>query len=107
MKVAEDKSYKENMRIRSQLYRDQPMKPLDRAVWWTEFVIRNPNANHLRSPVLDMNFFTSHSLDVLAFFLLVPIVFIVIFFKFIGFCFGKKAKVDKKNYNDEHHKKRE
>lgn len=96
LRVAEDKSFAENMKIRSQLYRDQKEKPLDRAVWWVEYVIRNPNATHLRSPAVNMNFFVAHSLDVLAFLLIVPIVLIIILCKLIGICFGKKSKTNNK-----------
>ncbi len=29
-------------------------RPLDRAVWWLEFLIRHPGKNHMRSPVHDL-----------------------------------------------------
>lgn len=39
--VVNDKSYSERMKALSQLFRDRPMSPLDTAVYWTEYVIRD------------------------------------------------------------------
>lgn len=46
-------------------FRDRPMKPLDTAVWWTEYLLRNPNPVHLQSPAAKLNIFQANSLDVL------------------------------------------
>lgn len=37
-----------------ELIQDQPMKPLERAVWWTEYVLRHGGAKHLRSPAANI-----------------------------------------------------
>ncbi|KAM3962193.1 UDP-glucosyltransferase 2-like [Aphomia sociella] len=48
--VINDKSYRNNIaRIRS-IMSDLPHNALDRAVWWTEHVLRHRGAKHLRSP---------------------------------------------------------
>lgn len=62
-KVLTKKIYAENMKLCSKRFRDQPEKPLDRAVWWIEYIMRNPNADHLRSPVLRLGFIRGNSLD--------------------------------------------
>lgn len=41
--------------IQSQLYKDQTMKPLDRAVYWVEYVIRNGGVEHLKSDSIGLN----------------------------------------------------
>ncbi|XP_028980378.2 UDP-glucuronosyltransferase 2C1-like isoform X4 [Esox lucius] len=64
--VLYEPSYKENMQKLSRLHRDQPMKPLDRAMFWIEFVIRNKGAAHLRTKSYKMSWFTYHSVDVIA-----------------------------------------
>ncbi|XP_031424635.2 UDP-glucuronosyltransferase 2B13-like, partial [Clupea harengus] len=46
--VLHEPSYRENMQRLSRLHRDQPMKPLDRAIFWIEFVMRHKGAAHLR-----------------------------------------------------------
>lgn len=92
LKVAGNESYARNMKERSKLYRDQPMKPLDRAIWWVEYVIRNPNATHLRSPALDLNIFAVNSLDVL--FLFIFVIFVISFtlYQIALFCFCKQRR---------------
>lgn len=37
------------------MYNDQPMKPLDRAMYWIEYVIRNNGAKHLISDSTELN----------------------------------------------------
>lgn len=54
------------MKLRSQRFRDQPLKPLDLAIWWVEYVIRDPNPTHLKSPVLDIGYIKSNLIDVAA-----------------------------------------
>ncbi|XP_062848707.1 UDP-glucuronosyltransferase 2A2-like [Trichomycterus rosablanca] len=58
-------SYKENMQRLSRLHRDQPMKPIDQAVFWTEYVMRNKGAPHLRSQSYKMSWIAYHSIDVI------------------------------------------
>lgn len=50
----------------SDRYRDQPLTPLETAIYWTEYVTRHKGAMHMRSPGLDLSFFAYHSLDVFA-----------------------------------------
>ncbi|XP_035379536.1 UDP glucuronosyltransferase 5 family, polypeptide A1 [Electrophorus electricus] len=58
-------SYRNNMQRLSMLHRDQPMKPLDRAVFWIEFVMRNKGAPHLRTQSFRMSWISYHSVDVI------------------------------------------
>ncbi|KAH9634408.1 hypothetical protein HF086_000234 [Spodoptera exigua] len=53
--VLSDKSYRQNIeRLRRVMY-DQPQTPLERAVWWTEHVLRHGGARHLRGPAANMS----------------------------------------------------
>ncbi|KAJ8727684.1 hypothetical protein PYW07_001803 [Mythimna separata] len=45
-----DESYRRNMERFRSLIQDEPQKPLEHAVWWTEYVLRHGGAKHLRSP---------------------------------------------------------
>jgi glucuronosyltransferase len=51
----------------STIFRDQPQTPVERAVFWVEYVMRHNGAPHLRSPARDLNIIQYHSLDVIAF----------------------------------------
>ncbi|XP_004622051.1 UDP-glucuronosyltransferase 2B31-like [Sorex araneus] len=67
--VINDPSYKEKaMKLRA-IQRDQPMKPLDRAVFWIEFVMRHKGAKHLRPASHGLTLLQYHSLDVIGFLL--------------------------------------
>ncbi|XP_074536624.1 UDP-glucuronosyltransferase 2B20-like [Halichoeres trimaculatus] len=61
------KLYKQNMLKLSQLHHDKPMKPLDTAVYWIEFVMRHKGAAHLRTDSYKLPWYVYHSLDVIAF----------------------------------------
>ncbi|XP_053687356.1 UDP-glucosyltransferase 2-like [Sabethes cyaneus] len=69
LKVLQIPKYRENMKRRSRFFRDQPEKPLNRALWWMEYVIRNPDMNHLKSPTLELGTIRSNLLDVYALFI--------------------------------------
>ncbi|XP_066089186.1 UDP-glucuronosyltransferase 2B18-like [Saccopteryx bilineata] len=67
--VISDPLYKENVMKLSRIHHDQPVKPLDRAVFWIEFVMCHKGAKHLRPASYDLNWVQYHSLDVIGFLL--------------------------------------
>ncbi|KAL3064746.1 hypothetical protein OYC64_000891 [Pagothenia borchgrevinki] len=62
------KPYKQNMVKLSQLHLDKPMKPIDSAVFWMEFVMRHKGAAHLRTESYKLPWYAYHCLDVIAVF---------------------------------------
>lgn len=46
------------------------MTGIQKAVWWTEYVLRHKNTNYLRSPAADITWWEYFMLDVLAFVLI-------------------------------------
>uniref|UniRef100_A0A8C4BAU0 UDP-glucuronosyltransferase n=1 Tax=Denticeps clupeoides TaxID=299321 RepID=A0A8C4BAU0_9TELE len=80
--VLHDPSYRMNMQRLSRLHKDQPMKPLDQAIFWIEFVMRHKGASHLRTESYKMPWYTYHSLDVI-FSSLCIILFTIITFIFV------------------------
>ncbi|XP_028642646.1 UDP-glucuronosyltransferase 2B1-like isoform X2 [Grammomys surdaster] len=94
--VINDPSYKENAMRLSRIQRDQPMKPLDRAVFWIEYVMRNKGAKHLRPALHDLNWFQYHSLDVIGFLLVCVVAVVFIITKCCLFCCHKTANMGKK-----------
>ncbi|XP_014850773.1 PREDICTED: UDP-glucuronosyltransferase 2A2-like isoform X6 [Poecilia mexicana] len=87
--VINDKSYKENVMRLSKIHHDRPMSPRDEAVFWIEFTMRNKGAKHLRVQAHKLTWYQYHSLDVLAFFLVIDLLLIFILFKSCSFCFKR------------------
>ncbi|XP_011782460.1 PREDICTED: UDP-glucuronosyltransferase 2B19-like isoform X3 [Colobus angolensis palliatus] len=77
--VINDPLYKENAMKLSRIHHDQPVKPLDRAIFWIEFVMRHKGAKHLRVAAHDLTWFQYHSLDVIGFLLacVATVIFII------------------------------
>ncbi|XP_077332592.1 UDP-glucuronosyltransferase 2A1-like isoform X1 [Lithobates pipiens] len=63
--VINNTTYKENALRISRIHHDQPVKPLDRAVFWIEFVMRHKGAKHLRPASHDLTWYQYHCLDVI------------------------------------------
>lgn len=76
-----DSSYRENMQTLSRLHRDQPMKPLDQAMFWIEYVIRHKGARHLQTQSYKMSWFVYNSVDVIT--ALSAVVCLVVFICFL------------------------
>ncbi|XP_061760342.1 UDP-glucuronosyltransferase 2A2-like [Nerophis ophidion] len=59
------KPYKQNMIKLSQLHHDKPMKPIDTATFWIEYVMRHRGAPHLRTESYKLPWYAYHCLDVI------------------------------------------
>ncbi|XP_028813741.1 UDP-glucuronosyltransferase 2C1-like [Denticeps clupeoides] len=90
--VINDPSYKKNMMRMSELHHDQPTKPLDRALFWIEFVMRNKGAKHLRVQAHNLSWFQYYCLDVAVFLLTVVGLFIFFMVKTCCFCIRKCSR---------------
>lgn len=98
LSVVEDPKYSENTQKISKLFKDKPQKPLDVAVWWVEFAMRNPNLDNLRSPTIKLGPFASKSYDVLLAFIVCVHLAVFIFVKAIK-ALMRAIKGDKKGKN--------
>lgn len=58
-------SYRQNMQRLSRLHRDQPIGPMDLAVFWVEYVMRHKGAPHLRTEAYKMPWYSYYCFDVL------------------------------------------
>ncbi|XP_054410004.1 UDP-glucuronosyltransferase 2A2 isoform X1 [Pongo abelii] len=94
--VINEPSYKENAMRLSRIHHDQPVKPLDRAVFWIEFVMRHKGAKHLRPAAHDLNWFQYHSLDVIGFLLVCVTTAIFLVIQCCLFSCQKFGKIGKK-----------
>ncbi|XP_053455727.1 UDP-glucuronosyltransferase 2B4-like [Nycticebus coucang] len=94
--VINDPTYKENAVRLSRIHHDQPVKPLDRAVFWIEFVMRHGGARHLRAAAHDLMWVQYHSLDVIGFLLACGAAVMLVLTKSCLFCYWKFATPKKK-----------
>ncbi|EDL89823.1 rCG57123 [Rattus norvegicus] len=92
--------YKKNAMWLSTIHHDQPTKPLDRAVFWIEFVMRHKGAKHLRSLGHNLPWYQYHSLDVIGFLLTCVAVTVVLALKCFLFVYRFFVKKEKKTKNE-------
>ncbi|XP_037945443.1 UDP-glucosyltransferase 2-like [Teleopsis dalmanni] len=99
-KILSNKIYTEKIKKISRQYHDQPIKPIDAAIYWTEYVLRHEGANHMRVAGQDLNFMEVHSLDVIGVLIFVSAVglWVIYWFmsKILGFIFTSNAIKHKK-----------
>lgn len=62
--ILETPSYRKNIQHLSQLHHDYPMSPMDTAIFWIEYVIRNQGAAHLHSAAFSLPWYSYFCLDV-------------------------------------------
>ncbi|KAJ3650296.1 hypothetical protein Zmor_021993 [Zophobas morio] len=80
--VTTNPKYQEQINFRSTLLRQQPMKPLETAIYWTEHVITHKHANHLKPFATKLTWYKYYLIDVLvvllcSFFILVAVVIFI------------------------------
>ncbi|CAI5643441.1 unnamed protein product [Oreochromis niloticus] len=63
--VIHQESYRQNIQRMSRLHRDQPITPMEQAVFWVEYVMRHKGARHLRTEAYKMPWYSYYCLDVL------------------------------------------
>ncbi|XP_039615469.1 UDP-glucuronosyltransferase 2A2-like isoform X8 [Polypterus senegalus] len=90
--VINNPTYKESAMKLSRIHHDQPVKPLDTAVFWIEFVMRHKGAKHLRPAAHNLTWYQYHCLDVIAFLLVCILTSVIITYKCCIFCFRKCCK---------------
>ncbi|KAM3618892.1 uncharacterized protein V6R79_026467 [Siganus canaliculatus] len=74
--------YKQNMQKLSQIHHDTPMKPLDSAIFWIEYVLRHKGASHLRTESYKLPWYSYHCLDVMALFVALALLIIALVWVF-------------------------
>ncbi|XP_063924758.1 UDP-glycosyltransferase UGT5-like [Zophobas morio] len=101
--IINNPKYRENVKQRSEIMHDRPLKPIDAAIYWIEHVIRHQGAPHFRNAGLDLMWYQRHLLDVFAFLGFVMVVGCVVFFvvlkKITSLCFTKQPTVTKLKKN--------
>ncbi|XP_005392872.1 PREDICTED: UDP-glucuronosyltransferase 2B17-like isoform X3 [Chinchilla lanigera] len=94
--VMNNPSFKQNVMRLSTIHHDQLVKPLDRAVFWIEFVMRHKGARHLRPLAQNLTWYQYHSLDVIGFLLACVVTVTFLVTKCCLFYYRKIVKMGKK-----------
>lgn len=84
--------YKENAIMYSEIYKDGFFKPIDRAVYWIEYVMRNEGAPYLKSDSIQLNSIQYFLIDI--------IILLFICFVFLMYLFCKILKIVKQYYSN-------
>ncbi|KAI5705825.1 hypothetical protein M8J75_002109 [Diaphorina citri] len=74
--VLEDPQYEENMQYYSLLSKDTPMSPIEKSIWWIEYVLRHKGVAHLHSAAADLSYVQYYLLDVIAFIITILLVLV-------------------------------
>ncbi|XP_023025419.2 UDP-glucosyltransferase 2 [Leptinotarsa decemlineata] len=90
--ILNNKKYSRNAKFQSQIMHDRPMKPLDEAVFWLEYVIRYAGAPHLKSAALDLKWYQLYLIDILIFVGLTTIALFLLVFFVIRYISDKSRK---------------
>ncbi|XP_065368887.1 UDP-glucosyltransferase 2-like [Calliphora vicina] len=77
LELLNNPSYSIKVKELSAVFRDQPLKPKERALYWIEYVLRHKGAVHLRSKGRFLNIWQFNNIDVLLAYL---VIFVVIVF---------------------------
>ncbi|XP_016950387.1 UDP-glucosyltransferase 2 [Drosophila biarmipes] len=103
LRLLTERSFDISARTTAARYRDQPVSPLETAIWWTHYVLRHKGAKYMRVAGRELDFFTYHSLDVLGTFLLGFLLVLAI----VVFCVIKLVKIVlRKNNNTKKRKQK-
>ncbi|CAL8344337.1 unnamed protein product [Lota lota] len=87
--VLHQPSYRDKMQRLSELHRDQPIKPMERAMFWIEFVMRHKGAPHLRTDSYKMSTVQYYCIDVALCLLAVLLLFLLISVSTLRFLWRK------------------
>ncbi|CAH1105627.1 unnamed protein product [Psylliodes chrysocephalus] len=97
--ILDNPKYRNTAKERSTIMHDQPMKQLDKAMFWIEYVIRHKGATHLRSSALNLRWYQLYLLDIIIFVVFLISIFLTSFYLLITCVFRKNYFIssDKKN----------
>ncbi|XP_062922146.1 UDP-glucuronosyltransferase 2C1-like [Mobula hypostoma] len=90
--------YRDNMKKLSALHRDQPESPMERAIFWIEYVARHKGAGHLQSESYQLPWYTYYCVDVMVFllsmFFMLTLLVVVALKKLFCITYRRKQKTE-------------
>jgi hypothetical protein len=63
--LIENPKYRKNVRSKSSIFHDRPVKPLEKALYWVDYVIRHKGAPHLKVAATELPWYKYLLLDVI------------------------------------------
>ncbi|XP_071750223.1 LOW QUALITY PROTEIN: UDP-glucosyltransferase 2-like [Lepeophtheirus salmonis] len=97
--LLQNSNYTQNAQHWGALVMDQINRPLDRAVWWMEYVIRHKPCHHFVQPFHKLNFIQRNLIDVYGFLTLILGLIIYVNFKIIQCCIHRCSRRRQKSVN--------
>ena len=91
-KVLHDVDVQQGMDQAHQLFIDQKETPLERAVWWVEYVMRHDGAEFLKPMSMSLSFCQYYLLDVIGFVQIIVLLQVLILYKCCAFCTRRCCK---------------
>lgn len=89
-----NKNYFKNAKEVSRLLNDNPMNPMDEAIYWLEYVVRNKGAKHLKSSAVNLPWYKYLLIDVLGALLVTVLLLWKLFQYLIAKIFKKKTPIN-------------
>ncbi|CAH1160087.1 unnamed protein product [Phaedon cochleariae] len=65
--ILTDANYRQSAKKQSRIFHDQPVKQIDEAMFWLEYVIRHKGAPHLMTAAIKLKWYQLHLLDIYLF----------------------------------------
>jgi UDP:flavonoid glycosyltransferase YjiC (YdhE family) len=90
--ILSNPKFGENAKVVSSRYHDQPLKPLEMAVYWVEYVCRHKGAPHLHSAGQNLNTIQYHNLDIFGMIILLLLLVDYILYRIFRAIFSKHKK---------------
>eukprot|EP00096_Caligus_rogercresseyi_P010147 TRINITY_DN3598_c0_g1_i2.p2 TRINITY_DN3598_c0_g1~~TRINITY_DN3598_c0_g1_i2.p2 ORF type:complete len:258 (-),score=23.26 TRINITY_DN3598_c0_g1_i2:403-1176(-) len=97
--ILADESYTRNAQFWGSLVMDQINRPLDRAVWWMEYVMRHKPCHHFRHQETSLNFIQRNLIDVYCLLTSILVLIVWVIVKSFRVCLGcifRGSRDDKK-----------
>jgi len=89
-KILGDKRYSENMKKVTKQFLDRPLAPLETAMWWINFVLRQENTDYIRPSSVNQSWWVKRQIDIWIFLFLLLIsvnsISIYVFYKLVKRC---------------------
>ncbi|XP_072480580.1 2-hydroxyacylsphingosine 1-beta-galactosyltransferase isoform X1 [Notamacropus eugenii] len=97
VKVINDPSYRARAQKLSEIHKDQPSHPVNRTVYWIDYILRHNGAHHLRAAVHHISFYQYFLLDIVFVLLLGAALLYFILARMVKFTYKQSTRLWSRN----------